>query len=180
MRTIRRISLGGSAALEAITHFPHRAPMVWEAAIEPGGLSRWFPGQVDYEPTEGGKITFSGDPNVDDHEGVVTEYEPGRRIAFSWGRNEVHLIMTPVDGTTDFVLIDRLAHPNEAARNAAGWHERLTALERLLDVPTPEQPWHELYVHYVNSGFPSGAPVPASALLDDEGQLGGAGDGGAR
>lgn len=164
MRTIRRISHGGAAAIECISRIPHRAPLVWEAAVEPAGLSRWFPARVDYEPAEGAPIRFSGDANLPDHEGVVTEFEPGRRLGFSWGRNEVRIILAPVDGTTDFVLIDRLAHPNEAARNAAGWHERLGILERSLDVPTPEEAWHDLYARYVQLGFPSGARVPSAAL----------------
>lgn len=164
MRAIRRIRLDGQPAIECLARFPHRTPMVWEAAVEPEGLSRWFPARVDYERFPGGRITFSGDANLADHEGRLTEYEPGHRIAFTWGASEVRMVLTSIDGTTDFTLVDRLAHQNEAARNAAGWHERIAILERRLDVPVPVRPWHELYAHYVNAGFPTGAHVPADAL----------------
>lgn len=165
MRLARHLDYDGRSAVELIARYPHRAPMVWEAALTPEGLSTWFPAKVDYEPRPGGTITFSGDPHMADSAGVVTQYEVGRRLAFSWGRSEITLVLTPVDGTTDLVLIDRLADPSEAARNAAGWHECVARLDRRLDVDTPQRSWHDLYVQYLQLGFPHGAQVPGGADL---------------
>ena len=163
MRLARHLDDGGRSAVELIARYPHRAAMVWEAALTPEGLSTWFPARVGYEPRPGGRITFSGDPRKEDSTGVVTQYELGRRLAFTWGRSEITLVLTPVDGTTDLVLIDRLGDRSEAARSAAGWHECVARLDRRLDVPTPERSWHDLYVQYLRLGFPHGAPVPRDA-----------------
>ena len=57
-----------------------------------------------------------------------------------------------------------------AARNAAGWHVCLDALETLLEhgkasAPTdePTDRWRELYGEYIARGVPHGAPISGEA-----------------
>lgn len=156
MRTVRRISLDGHAAIEFIARIPHRTAMVWEAALTPEGLSSWIGETVDYEPHEGGDITLTeSDGKVT--KGVITDYAPGKRIAFATPNDEVRILVTPIDGTTDFVLINALANENEAARSAATWHERVARMAKQLDAAEPQRSWQDLYAHYVSEGFEHGA-----------------------
>ncbi|MDO5052512.1 MAG: SRPBCC domain-containing protein [Pseudoclavibacter sp.] len=158
-----RLTRVGLPAIEFIMRVPHRIAMVWETAAAQEGLSRWFPAPVDYERHEGGLVRFGRDPLRLGSDGVVTELLPGRRLAFAWGRNEIRLSMTPIDGTTDLVFINRLGHEREEARNAAVWHAALLRLGSLLDVRWPQEDVHSLYAQYVEHGYRQGARMPEAA-----------------
>jgi hypothetical protein len=57
---------------------------------------------------------------------------------------------------------------DKAARDAAGWHQCLDALERQLSGGPVERPdasteWRERYAEYTRLGLPAEAPVPDPA-----------------
>ncbi|MGI8868288.1 MAG: SRPBCC family protein [Mycobacteriales bacterium] len=143
---------------------------VWRAVSTPAGLEHWFPSAVEIEARPGGVIRFIGDPNVDDREGTVVEFEPPRRLAFTWGDNVLHISVEALaDSRTRLVLIDVLGERGEAARNAAGWTVCLAELDKGIagtpgegpHSPTAES-WQQAYDRYVQGGMPAGADIPAA------------------
>ncbi len=159
----------GRPAVRFERRYPHPAERVWAAVSESDELARWFPSQVEVEPRAGGRITFSGDPNMPPSSGTVLAYDPPRRLAFTWGGDELHLTVEP-DGAAacTLTLLNVLEAPDTAARNAAGWAVCLAELDKDLSDGSADgphsaaaEPWQEHYAAYVAAGMPAGAPVPS-------------------
>jgi hypothetical protein len=101
-------------------------------------------------------------------QGEVTELEPPRRFAFTWGEEVLRFELEPDDGGGCRLRFTHLvSDERQAARDAAGWHVCLDALERLLAGEPAEQPpagptdeWEARYAEYAARGLPTGAPVP--------------------
>jgi hypothetical protein len=98
--------------------------------------------------------------------GRVTDFDPPRRFAFYWGEDHLRFELEPADdhGCLLHFTIELDAR-DKAARDAAGWHQCLDALERQLTGTAPERPmpsdaWRERYDEYARRGLPTGAPVP--------------------
>ena len=166
----------GRPAVRFRRRYSHPVERVWSAVSTPSELVRWFPSSVELEPAEGGTIRFSGDPYAEDMSGTVLAYEPPRRLAFTWGDDELHLILEPLpQGGTELTLINVLEARNTAARNAAGWHACLEVLDQHLAGAETDGPhgsddgWQPLYESYVADGLPSGAPVPGLEEAADPG-----------
>ena len=143
---------------------------LWAAITEPDDLSHWFPSTMVLEPRVGGKVEFSGDPNVGPMTGEVLEYDPPRRLAFTWGNDELHFALAQAGDGCVLTLINVLEARDTAARNAAGWHVCLAELTKrvdggVADGPHSEtaSPWQPLYEGYVAAGMPSGAWIPDQA-----------------
>jgi uncharacterized protein YndB with AHSA1/START domain len=159
----------GRPAVRFVRRYPHPAERVWAAVSEPEGLAQWFPSRVELEPRAGGRIAFRGDPNLPaETGGTVLAYDPPRRLAFTWGGDELHLTVEP-DGeqACSLTLLNVLEARDTAARNAAGWTVCLTELDTYLRDGTADgphrvgaEPWEEHYAAYVSAGMPSGAPIP--------------------
>ncbi len=158
----------GRPAVRFVRTYPHPAERVWRAVSEPAELAHWFPSSVEYEPRVGGAVRFSGDPYVEDLPGTVLTYEPPRRFGFTWGDDEVHLTVDPVDdGSCRLTLINVLADRSTAARNASGWAVCLDELRKTIAGtpgagPLSDQamPWEPIYRAHVEAGLPSGAEIP--------------------
>jgi uncharacterized protein YndB with AHSA1/START domain len=76
-------------------------------------------------------------------EETVTEIDPPRRLAFTWGGNsEVVFELAPKDGKVLLALTHRKL-PNEEERNdvSGGWHCHLTVLADKLEGRTPPAFW---------------------------------------
>ncbi|GAA4596914.1 hypothetical protein GCM10023194_70330 [Planotetraspora phitsanulokensis] len=160
----------GRPAVRFERTYAHPAERVWEAVSTPEGLAHWFPSTVELEPHAGGKITFSGDPNLEAMTGTVLAFEPPRRLAFSWGGDELRFNVESIDAEhCRLTLVNVLEARDTAARNAAGWTVCLAELGKHLsgasaDGPhsTSAEPWQPLYDEYVASGMPYGAAVPSA------------------
>jgi uncharacterized protein YndB with AHSA1/START domain len=160
----------GRPAVRFERTYAHPVERIWEAVATPEGLAHWFPSKVELEPHTGGKITFSDDPNTEPSTGTILEFEPPRRLAFSWGGDELRFDLEPVDAHhCRLTLINVLEARNTAARNAAGWTVCLAEFGKHLsgasaDGPHSEtaQPWQPLYDEYVASGMPYGAAIPGA------------------
>jgi uncharacterized protein YndB with AHSA1/START domain len=159
----------GRPAVRFVRRYPHPAERVWAAVSEPDELAHWFPSRVGLEPSAGGRITFSGDPNLPPTSGTVLVYDPPRRLVFTWGGDELHLTVAPdgAQGCT-LTLVNVLEARDTAARNAAGWAVCLAELDKHLrddsaDGPhsATAEPWREHYAAYVAAGLPAGAHVPS-------------------
>ncbi|GIH92574.1 SRPBCC family protein [Planobispora siamensis] len=149
--------------------YDHPIEKVWALVSDPAGLAHWFPSpEITLELTPGGTVTFSGDPRMPESSGRIISVDPPRRLAFTWGGDELHFDLEPLgEHRTRFTLTNVLQDRDTAARNAAGWDLCLSALDTHADGRPAEDPhngpaasWDELYDGYVAAGLPSGAPVP--------------------
>ncbi|KAB2370865.1 SRPBCC family protein [Actinomadura montaniterrae] len=159
------LEIGGRPAVRFERIYDHPVDRVWRMVADPAELAHWFPSpKVVIEPVAGGAITFSGDPNMPEAttSGRIIDYDPPRRLAFTWGGDELHFDLEPLDGgRTRFVLTNVLEARDTAARNAAGWDVCLSALDARAEDRAAEQPaWKPRYDAYVAAGLPSGAPIP--------------------
>jgi uncharacterized protein YndB with AHSA1/START domain len=161
---------GGRPAVRFRRSYGHPADRIWAAITAPGELARWFPSQVRMEPMAGGAIEFSGDPNMPSMNGTILACEQPRRLAFTWGGNELHFEIEPQGGHGSMLtLTDVLDARDAAARNAAGWEVCLAELGKHLSELAPHGPhsvaaesWQQHYDWYVAAGMPSGAAIPGS------------------
>lgn len=160
----------GRPAVRFVRTYPHPAQRLWAAISEPVELGHWFPSNVELEPKVGGSVRFSGDPYLENTAGTVLAYDPPRRLAFTWGPDELHFTVEPVDETSSrLTLVNVLDDRSTAARNASGWHICLAELGKWVAGvasrgPHSEdtEPWEPVYRAHVDAGLPSGAPIPSS------------------
>jgi uncharacterized protein YndB with AHSA1/START domain len=75
---------------------PNPREDVWEALTEPERLEDWFANDVDLDLRPGGGASFRWS-NGEERSAIVTEVEPGRRLAFEWEGDE---------GEVEFTLDD--------------------------------------------------------------------------
>jgi uncharacterized protein YndB with AHSA1/START domain len=98
----------------------------------------------------------------EDLEGELTEFDPPRLLAYTWGDEALRWELEPTaDGcrlafSHTFDERSGVPHPagprKKAARDGSGWEVCLASLEALLDGrdPTPdENRWQPLYERYV-------------------------------
>jgi uncharacterized protein YndB with AHSA1/START domain len=162
----------GRPAVRFQRSYPHPIQRVWSAITETEGLGHWFPAAVTMQQQAGGVVEFSGDPNIDPSIGKVLVFEPPRRLAYSWGGDELHFELEPVDEQhTTLTMINVLDAENTAARNAAGWTVCLAELDKhLAGQPTAgphsdtAEPWQPHYDAYIAAGMPSGAEIPGTRV----------------
>ena len=77
-------------------------------------------------------------------EGVITQVEPPRLLAYTWGggTSEVKFELTPRDSKVLLVITHtRLRDPDEKTLVASGWHTHLGILEDNLSGQTPRPFW---------------------------------------
>jgi uncharacterized protein YndB with AHSA1/START domain len=161
----------GRPALRFERSFEHPVERVWRAVSDPEEMHRWFPATVMLDLRPGGAMSFEfDDPDAPTTTGEITELDPPRLLAFSWGDDLLRFELEPQGEGSRLVFIHFLSQRDEAARNAAGWDMCLRELDRHVagepaSAPgigvTPE--WRDLYDGYVDSGMPSGAPIPKAS-----------------
>lgn len=158
----------GKPAVRFERTFGHPVERVWAAISEPKELAHWFPSNVELEPRTGGKITFSGDPNIETTTGTILTYDPPRRLSYTWYGDELHIELEPIGpDRCRFVMINTLDASDTAARNAAGWTVCIAELDKHLDGVQSDgphgssaEPWQPIYKEYVAAGMPHGASIP--------------------
>jgi uncharacterized protein YndB with AHSA1/START domain len=149
----------------------HPVEAVWRAITEPEQLAQWFPSEVELELEPGGRMTFTfPQPRPDGGNtlaGEVLDLDPPNLFGFLWGEDRLIFELEPLDEGAAcllrFTVI--LDARDKAARDAAGWHVCLDALERVLDAGRVDRPygegdWRSLYDAYSSRGFPVGAWLP--------------------
>jgi len=153
----------GRPAVRFERTYPHPVARLWAAITETGELSHWFPSSVAMESHVGGKIEFTGDPNIASSAGEILVFDPPHRLSYTWGGDELHFQLSPAgDNGCTLTLIEVLEAADTAARNAAGWTVCLAALDKHLtgDASTATEPWRSVYESYIAAGMPSGAWIP--------------------
>lgn len=143
---------------------PHPREKVWRAITEPQHLKHWFPTTIDGERVAGAPLRFSFPKNeAPPMEGEMLAYEPESFVELRWGPDILRLELRSVEDGTELTLLDTLEERGKAARDAAGWHACLEALEvALRDEPEPREHmsiWNEVHPHYVEEFGPEAATI---------------------
>ena len=132
-----------------LAHPPER---VWRAITEPDDLAAWFPDTIEGEFGPDAEVRFPkfvemGLPAT----GKVTEYDPPRLLAYTWGPSTLRFELEPDGDGCLLVFTDTLPR-EESAKNAAGWEVCLGDLDRRLagEEPAGREPddWSELHEGY--------------------------------
>lgn len=125
---------------------PGDVARVWAHLTEPAKLSAWYGEDAIVEPREGGTVTLSGGHI----RGVVTQWRPGRRLAYTWnvfgpGETEspypesyLTFDLAPGGDGVTLTLTHLPVLERFEAQNQMGWHTFLDMLTAALDGRTPE------------------------------------------
>ena len=128
-------------------HLPKPIEAVWRAITDPAEMRTWFPTRIEIDEWKvGADLThFFEDHDIDPLPGTVLEWDPPRRVSFTWGADIIGFELTAAsDGATTFVLTEELG-ASVAARNAAGWEMCLDRLEHR----TAGESWKPRFERYV-------------------------------
>lgn len=120
---------------------------VWRAVTDPEEMRSWFPTRIDIDEW---RVGMEFTHVFEDHDapplpGVVLEWDPPRRVSFTWGTDTITFELEADGDGTKFVLTEELG-ANIAARNAAGWEECLA----LLESGSTSVDWQTRFDHYVD------------------------------
>jgi uncharacterized protein YndB with AHSA1/START domain len=130
---------------------PHSPQTIWRAIVEPEHRDTWFPQRIEGDFRVGAPLRFVS--QYGDFDGEVLAYEPPTLIEFRWGTDTIRLeLSADADGSV-LTLLDTFDEQGKAARDAAGWHVCLDALERELNgspaSASPNDDWQTLNTRYV-------------------------------
>jgi uncharacterized protein YndB with AHSA1/START domain len=128
--TFERTGDGARISLER--RYPHPLAKVWRAVTVPEDLSAWFPSNVELDLRVGGEVRFSGDPNLPDTTGRVTDLEPPHLLAFTWDDDHIRLELAEVGDGTRLRLTHTFGDVYGAASFASGWSSCLAVLTDVL------------------------------------------------
>jgi uncharacterized protein YndB with AHSA1/START domain len=138
----------------------HPPDRVFKALLDADDLAAWFPTTIEGDHSEGARLTFSfrageGPP----FEGEMLVCDPPRLLEFRWGEDTLRFELEPDGDGTRLTLTDTLAELGKAARDGAGWHVCLDALEARLDGATPTTEWQAVHPRYVEEFGPDAATI---------------------
>ena len=123
----------GRALLRFERRLSHPPEKVWSALTESGEQFGWHPTPFEFEPTPGGRVNYLAGGDVPEMpDGEVTECEPPRLLAHTWGDDLLRWEVHPDEGGCLLVLTHTFDDRFKAARDATGWHLCLDALASLL------------------------------------------------
>jgi uncharacterized protein YndB with AHSA1/START domain len=150
-------------------HLAHPAGKVWHALTDAGALRHWFPQDVTADLRPGGKMLFSfrNGEGIPPFDGEVLEFDPPRVFAFRWGTDLLRWELQPTDDGCLLIFTDTLTEGGKAARDGAGWHVCLEALQAWIDGigPPPADRWQQVHPGYVERFGPEAATIgPPSSM----------------
>jgi uncharacterized protein YndB with AHSA1/START domain len=143
---------------------PHPQRQVWRAITEPEHLARWFPTTIEGERAKDAPLRFSfPSRQAPPMDGEMLAFEPESVMELRWGPDVIRIELRPVAAGTQLTLLDMLEEHGKAARDGAGWHVCLDALEAALRGETDGRPemaaWREAHRHYAESFGPAAATI---------------------
>jgi uncharacterized protein YndB with AHSA1/START domain len=153
-------------------HLAHPPEKVWRAITEVEHLQAWFPDRIVVERWEvGAALRFEHEGGLYAFEGEVIAVEAQRVLEFSWGTDMIRLELEPAGPGTRLTLLDTIDDIGKAARDGAGWHVCLDALEHDLDGSTPpwstSDRWRQVHPEYVQALGPEASAIgPPEGALD--------------
>jgi uncharacterized protein YndB with AHSA1/START domain len=144
----------------------HPVEKVWRAVTEPEHLAAWFPSTIDGERAAGARLrfTFPGDV-AEPMEGVMLAFDPMSLMELRWGPDTVRIELEPISSGTLLRLLDVLEDRGKGARDGAGWHACLAALEAHVDGASADRAreamdgWRNVREHYIDAFGPEAATI---------------------
>lgn len=126
--------VGGRWLLTLSRLTPHPRARVWAALTEPELLARWAPSVPDRPLDREGPVllTVTGLAGVEQQPGAVQAAVPGRSLVLLLPDDRIGWQLDDGDGGTRTTVRHTFLDPEWACELAAGWHEHLDALDRLL------------------------------------------------
>jgi uncharacterized protein YndB with AHSA1/START domain len=142
----------------------HPQEKVWQAVTEPEHLAHWFPTTIEGQRAPGARLRFSfPEGEAEPFDGEMTAFEPPRLMELRWGPDLVRIELRPVPEGTELTLLDTLEERGKAARDGAGWHTCLDALEASLgggdDARAATGGWADVHAQYVERFGPEAATI---------------------
>jgi hypothetical protein len=129
----------------------------------PEGLSAWFPFDVVGERRTGAPLRFVfREGEGPEFAGAMVEYAPMSAMELVWEDDEtLRLELAPSGDGCVLTLINRFDEVGKAARDAAGWHACLDALEAALAGVAVDamRVWDEVHPAYVERFGPEAATI---------------------
>jgi uncharacterized protein YndB with AHSA1/START domain len=147
---------------------------VWRAITEPEQLARWFPTTIEGARAAGAPLRFSfPQGQAEPFTGEVLAYEEGSAFELRWGDDILRLELREVPDGTELTLLDTLDQRGKAARDGAGWHICLDALEAELygrqGARAKLDAWRDVNHEYVQRFGPEAATIgPPDGFEDNE------------
>jgi uncharacterized protein YndB with AHSA1/START domain len=144
-----------------LRHAPDR---VWRALTSPEELRTWFPDQVQVDEWKvGAKMRFKdANERIEPFDGEVLAFDPPRLLEFRWGTDVIRFEVSARGDGCVLTLVDTIDELGKAARDGAGWHVCLDALEaHLADMPAlpMEEAWGPLHEEYVRKFGPEASTI---------------------
>jgi uncharacterized protein YndB with AHSA1/START domain len=137
----------GHSVLTMERRLKHPPEKVWRAITEPERLAAWFPSTMTPELRRGGTIEFEFGGS-----GTVTDLDPPRLFAFTWGDQHLRWELHPDGPGTRLVLVVTFDDRAGAASFASGWHICIAAMDIALDGRPGVDPGYDhvaLHEHFV-------------------------------
>lgn len=165
------IQHGGRWQLRFTRQLPHPPDKVWRAISEPDQLKAWFPQTIVGDWTVGAPLKFVS--KYGDFDGEVIAADPPRMLEFRWGTDIIRLEVAADPRGATLTLLDTIDQQGKAARDAAGWHVCLDALEDHL-AGKPSSPdsgdWKTLNVGYIGRFGPEASTIgpPAEVVRQQQ------------
>jgi uncharacterized protein YndB with AHSA1/START domain len=142
---------GGKVGVRFERRLSHPIERVWKAITDPDDLAAWFPDTIEGSFGPDAEVRFPKFVEMDlPATGKVTEFDPPRLLAYTWGPSELRFELEPDGNGCRLVFTDTLPR-EETAKNAAGWEVCLAHLEATLagqKTERAEEEWVELHEHY--------------------------------
>jgi uncharacterized protein YndB with AHSA1/START domain len=101
----------------------HSIERVWRAVSDPAELARWFVAPVEWGPETGEAFEAAGQT------GEITELEPPRLIAWTWGGERFRFELSPEGGGCLLVFTHVFDDRALGAQHAAGWETYFKRLD---------------------------------------------------
>jgi uncharacterized protein YndB with AHSA1/START domain len=152
----------GRYELRFVRELSHPVAKVWEAVTTPAGLAAWFPFDVVGERATGAPLRFVfRDGEGPEFSGSMVEFTPESAMELVWeGDETLRLELAAAASGCVLTLINRFDEIGKAARDAAGWHACLDALQASLDgAPVADDVWHAVHPGYVEKFGPEAATI---------------------
>lgn len=157
------LTVGGRFELRFTRSLAHPVSKVWDAITTPDGLRHWFPFDVEGERATGAPLRFVfREGEGDEFTGSMVEFTPPSAMELAWEDDEtLRLELTEAGEGCVLTLINRFDEIGKAARDAAGWHACLDALESSLDGTSLDATavWQSVHPHYVSRFGPEAATI---------------------
>jgi uncharacterized protein YndB with AHSA1/START domain len=156
-------SADGRYELRFTRALSHPVARVWPAITTPDGLSAWFPFDIEGERASGAALRFVfREGEAEDFSGEMVEFTPESVMELRWeGDETLRLELAPAPEGCVLTLINRFDTLGKAARDAAGWHACLDALEASLDGSSVDasERWRAVHPAYVSRFGPEAATI---------------------